>query len=136
MAITIKADTLQALADWKAGKPVRSLELGHVHRMRDLPDAAPMIDTSKRFHNDQERAHAFVFAVIEHCQKFLFVQDPHELFLKQCSIVKEEFPELTPEERTGAESLAWKALLVGWRKAIAGHAESEYIEVQRSGVAA
>jgi len=39
--------------------------------------------------------------------------------------------DLTAEELDAAESLAWKALHVGWRRAIDGHRDSMYIEVSR-----
>jgi hypothetical protein len=144
MAIKIKADTLQALDDWKAGKPVRSLELGHVHRMQEHPGFGPRIDMSQRIDRDQERAHAYCFHLIE-----LFslngVPETHEAFLEACDAYEETFEwgELPIDqknvfnaEREAAESLAWKALLLGWRKAVAGHDAGQYIEVSRGVVSA
>jgi len=66
MPAKIKADVLQALDDWKAGKPVKSIELGHTHRMKDNGGQSPTIDLSVRLSNDQERAHAYCFAIIEY----------------------------------------------------------------------
>jgi hypothetical protein len=131
MATRIKPDVLQALQDWKAGKPVKSLELGHVHRMKDVPGFSPTIDASEHIHRDQERAHAYVFHLIE-----LFslngVPVDHDAFLGACKDFQLSFSEegLTAEELDAAEGLAWKALRFGWARAIEGHKDSLYIEVQ------
>jgi hypothetical protein len=132
MAQRIKTDVLQALDDWNAGKPVRSIELGHVHRMKEHPGGAPAVDYSVRLWNDQERAHAYCFyllgkAVAEG------VPDHHEQFLLWIvsGFYRRKFPDLTDEEAVAAESLAWKALIVGWARAIDGHREAHYIEVRR-----
>jgi hypothetical protein len=134
MASKLKPDTLQALADWKAGKPVRSLELGHSFRMKEHPGLSPMIDESVRLQNDNERAHAYCFHIVEYFSDadVPFPAD-HETFSKACDILEEKFrgdnAGLTAEELVGAESLAWKAIVVGWRRAIDGHKEVEYVEV-------
>jgi hypothetical protein len=142
MATKIKADTLQALADWNAGKPVKSLELGHCHRMKESAEstAAPQIDMSKHIHRDQERAYAYLFHLIESF-KLNGIPATHEAFMEACDAYELAFEkmvegELIPEERDGAESLAWKALLVGWQRAIAGHDPSMYIEVTNPAVQA
>lgn len=141
MAQKIKADVLQALDDWNAGKPVRSIELGHVHQMKEHPSGAPFIDFSKRLSSDQERAHAYVFSIIAwYASDGVAFPLDHESFHKTCDVLEKEFREtggqlagegynLTAEELDGAESLAWKALLVGWKRAIEGHADGRYIEV-------
>jgi hypothetical protein len=139
MGQKIKADVLQALDDWNAGKPVQSIELGHVHRMKEHPGGAPFIDFSKRLPTEQERAHAYCFHLIG-LFKLNGVPESHELFLDACDEYEELFREddatLTAEELDGAESLAWKALLVGWKRAIDGHADGRYIEVTKPEVAA
>src|SRR5271167_1183272 len=117
MAQRIKSDVLQALDDWKAGKPVRSVELGHVHRMKEHPGGAPAIDFSKRLSNDQERAHAYCFAILEH---FDTGAPDHAEFQEFARELAGQWNDLTPEEAIAAESLAWKALLIGWRRAIDG----------------
>ena len=53
-----------------------------------------------------------------------------------CQSLRGEFKDLTIAEAEGAESLAWKALLVGWRKAIDGFGDADYIEVTRETVKA
>jgi hypothetical protein len=136
MVARIKADTLQALDDWKAGKAVRSLELGHVHRMQENPGFGPRIDMSQRIDRDQERAHAYCFQIVGwFASQGAPFPASHEHFEKICkALIKDKG--LTAEEMEAAESLAWKALLLGWRKAIDGHASGEYIEVSRSAVSA
>lgn len=139
MAQRIKPDVLQALQDWKAGKPVKSLELGHVQRMTHSREAhaAPTIDFSVRLHNDQERAHGYCFHLIE-----LFsingVPDSHDAFMAACDDYEQIFDwgelpvsqkDVFDSERNAAESLAWKALHIGWARAIAGHDPSDYTEV-------
>jgi hypothetical protein len=137
MAAKIKADVVKALADWKAGKPVKSIELGHVHRMQDNGGRSPTIDFSVRLSNDQERAHAYCFHLLE-----LFsingVPATHEAFMEACNEYEATYdwgevpvPDYAAfdSERDAAESLAWKALHVGWARAIAGHDPSRYIEV-------
>jgi len=129
----IKADVLQALDAWKAGKPVRSIELGHVHRMIEHPGMSPRIDLSKRIDRDQERAHAYCFQIIERISLMVQPPEDHATFLGWCDgweiDFRKENPDLTAEEADAAESLAWKALLVGWKRATDGHPEASYIEV-------
>jgi hypothetical protein len=135
----IKADVLQALDAWKSGKAVRSIELGHTHRMIEHPGMSPRIDLSKRIERDQERAHAYLFHLID-----LFsingVPADHEAFLAACDDYERTFDwgelpvtdrHVFDSERDAAESLAWKALLVGWKRATDGHGEASYIEVSR-----
>lgn len=133
----LRKDTLKALADWKAGKAVRSVELGHVHRMKENPGSSPLIDDSQHFHSDQERAHHYCFHILEFYREAEEVLPTFEQFQKDCDVLEELFRKenegLTPEEVQGAESLAWKALLVGWTRAIASDSKTEhhYIEVTR-----
>jgi hypothetical protein len=138
MAARIKADVLQALDDWKAGKPVRSVELGHAQRMVDQPGMSARIGDD-RFFQDQERAHAYCFRILEWFSKegIPFPAD-HDAFMKQCDVLERKFREqndgLTAEELDGAESLAWKALLIGWQRAIDGHKDANYITVTNPNV--
>src|SRR6266851_2970318 len=134
MTARIKPDVLQALQDWKAGKPVDTLEIGHVHRMKEVPGFSPTIDTSQHLHQDQDRAHAYVFHLIELFQ-LNGVPAEHEDFLKACDDYELTFDwgveiqvvagggwrkdvEELNSERDAAESLAWKALRFGWARAI------------------
>ena len=140
MPAKIKADVLQALDNWKAGKPVKSIALGHVHRMThseehmaSYPNSRNPVDLSKRLSNDQERAHAYCFAIIG-----LFEKDeidiPFEAFMNSCLALRQNIPDMSNEEQMSAEALAWKALHVGWARAIAGHDPSLYIEVSNPAV--
>jgi hypothetical protein len=135
MTIKIKADTLQALDDWKAGKPLRTLELGHIHRMQENPGMSATIDHSTHIGRDQLRAHEYCFKILAFFATAGGVPDPfpYEVFTEVADATAKEFPDLKMEERIGAESLAWKTLVVGWRKAIDGHKDVEYIEVKREG---
>jgi hypothetical protein len=148
----IKPDVLRVLQDWKAGKSVMSLDLGHVHRMANTeeemasyPNRRNPIDLSKRLANDNERAHAYCFALLGHAADGSifaesFLKDAafeHSGFMEMANALrKEEFTDVTPEEAAGAESLAWKALHVGWKLAIAGHDASRYVDVATKDVAA
>ena len=128
-AFSIRADVLQALDDWRAGKPVRSIELGHTQKQEEHPGASPRILQDQHHPQDQVRAHAYCFAIIDTCRDV--THGAYEDFLKVCRVIAQEFDGLTDEERDGAESLAWKALLVGWKRATAGFAEHLQIDVQR-----
>src|SRR6266478_1223855 len=101
MTARIKPDVLQALQDWKAGKPVKTLELGHVHRMKEVPGFSPTIDASQHLHQDQERAHAYVFYLIERCKLPAQPASDHETFSVWCDGWEQDFrkenPELTEE---------------------------------------
>ena len=142
MPAKIKADVLQALDDWKAGKPVKSIELGHTHRMKENGGQSPTIDLSVRLSNDQERAYGYLFHIIDFYTGNIPVPDDHGDYLTACDSLEKGFREtggqlagegyaLTAEEADAAESLAWKALHVGWRRAIDGHREAMYIEVTK-----
>lgn len=139
MAAKIKADVLQALDAWKAGKPVRSIELGHVQRMthseehlQSYPNTRPQIDLTKRVSVDQECAHAYLFKILEFYTRFP-LPETYESFINECrrfpALVIAGHEEITAVERVAAESLAWKALLLGWRRAIDGFPDAHYIEV-------
>lgn len=149
MTAKIKADVLQALDDWKAGKPVKSIELGHVHRMThseehmaSYPNTRNPINLSKRLSNDQNRAHAYCFGILSWWCVDPFIThaigkppagpDTFEDFKGVCAETMKQggFSDLTETEKEAAESLAWKALNIGWARAIAGHAPEMYIEVR------
>jgi hypothetical protein len=58
----------------------------------------------------------------------------HEEFMGVCATLNEpQFRKangkLSAEEAVAAEGLAWKVLIVGWKRAIEGHADSAYITV-------
>lgn len=130
----IRADVLKALGDWNAGRAVRSLELGHTQRQVDTPGASPRILQDRHFRQDQDRAHAYCFHILAHFALH-GAPESHEVFTHVCDQLEQEFRAgnegLTAEELDGAESLAWKALAVGWRRAIDGYKDVQYIEVTK-----
>ena len=131
---TLRKDVLKALEDWKAGKSVRGPELGHVHRMQENPGSSPLINMNEHVHCDQDRAYAYCFHIIEHYAAFGGPPSTHEEFQKDCDALEAQVRrklDLTAEELDGAESLAWKALLFGWARAIDGHKDAHYIEVAK-----
>jgi hypothetical protein len=139
--VRLRSDVVAVLADWKAGKTVRGPELGHIHRMKEHPGLSPLIDDSVRIHRDQDRAYAYCFAILQHWQGLLESQrgdllPTWEQFSASCdNDVEPAFREgesgLNAEELDGAESLAWKAILMGWKKAVDGFPDAHYIEVSR-----
>ena len=131
MPIKIKADTLEALANWKAGKPLRVIELGHIHRMKEHPGMSAQIDTSEHVYRDQARAYLYCFALIERFSQEPMWNVPFHDFQVICKEVAASVPEMTQEESEAAEGLAWKALIVGWKKALEGHSDATYIELKR-----
>ena len=132
---TLRKDVLHVLDDWNAGKPVRSLELGHVHRMKENPGSSPLIDISQHFHQDQDRAYAYCFHILEFYKAHGTAPKTWDEFAAECDaleiVFREENAGLTDEELHGAESLAWKAMLFGWARAIDGHKDANYIEVTK-----
>lgn len=133
------------LADWKAGKTLRGVvELGHTQKMVSWgPNEAQRIDDSARHVNRQELAYAWVFAILDGLlgmdhQGYVTFSDFVALRneLEETVLPKLADPPLSKEEREGAESLAWKAWLLGWKQAIAGHGEHKYIDVARPEVTA
>lgn len=138
MPLRIKPDVLAALADWKAGKPVKCLELGHVERMVERPPFGFVIDPSVRLYNDQRRALAYAFDIIAFFEQRGGLPDTHEEFAALCAQCEatfrtrddHDYENLSAEEKDGAESLAWKALRFGWARAIAGHSDTRYVETQ------
>lgn len=145
--IAIHKQLQDKIAEWKSGKSVSIPQLGHQHReMQWEPGNADSkrIDNSKVFHNRQDAALEWCFFLIE---EFLnrgygprlfgenadFAYSDFALFADEMeeTRMKEIVGQLSPEELTGAESLAWKALLVGWDRATYGHPESHCVQVTR-----
>lgn len=147
MTISIHKDLQKKISDWKAGKSVRVPQLGHQHREVQWepgnPDAK-RIDDSRIFHNRQDAALEWCFFLIEQFlsrnlgprlfgERSDFTYSDFALFADQLEDTRMEeiVGKLTPEELTGAESLAWKALVVGWDRAVQGHPEAHYVEATR-----
>lgn len=125
------------LAAWQRGEAIRSIELGHTQRMKTVMNGdsrgTEKIDFGKPLlQNRQALTHEWAFHIIGYCAEN-GVPESHEEFSKMCDFLKGEMGagELSPEERIGAESLAWKALTVGWNRAIEGLPETRTIMVKR-----
>ena len=131
MAGKLKPDVLAALADWKAGKAVKCVELGHAHRMIERPPFGFTIDENNHLQNDQERALGYCFQIVEFFNEHGLPEgeEAHARFLAICDSLHGMDADLTREEKDGAQSLAWKALRVGWGRALAGHSDAHYVEV-------
>jgi hypothetical protein len=127
----IHEDLLQTLKLWRAGKEIRTLELGHTQRIEKRADETERIDVGHVHRNDQVRIHQWAFHIVEHCVKNS-LPEAFEEFEVLCDFLeKNDMPglvekkelsgALSKEEIDGAESLAWKAMLLGWDRAISGH---------------
>lgn len=131
----VRKDVLKAIDDWNGGKTVRGVELGHVHRMKENPGMSPLIDMSEHVHTDQDRAYGYCFHILEFYKDLGTAPKTWDEFELECNslevIFRDQNAGLTEEEMHGAESLAWKALLFGWARAIDGHKDAQYIEVTK-----
>lgn len=128
----IHGDLAAVLADWNAGKPIRSIYLGHTQRHAEHEEGrAPRINVDTLpFRNRQQVAHAWAFKLIEHFAEAL--PESFEEFSTVCDELELGAEvKLTREELDGAESLAWKALMLGWAIAIDGMPATRYVNVSR-----
>lgn len=145
--IAIHKHLQEKISEWKSGKSVCIPRLGHQHREIQWEPGnadAKRIDDSKMFNNRQDAALEWCFFLIE---EFLNRDYGARLFGEKSDLAYSDFAlfademeetrmseivgKLSPEELTGAESLAWKALLVGWDRAVYGHPESHCVQVTR-----
>ena len=144
MLRAIHPDTAAALAAWDKGEPVRSIYLGHTQRSFVVEQGGHDAGTERIDHNSlpvhcrQDLAHAWCFAIIKH---FLDVGLPHDheefqTIVDELANSEDSESELTVAERDGAESLAWKALVIGWEAAIEGMPSTRYVNVRRSSIEA
>jgi hypothetical protein len=132
-----KLELEKLLADWKAGKEIRSVQLGPAQTVL----------------HRQEEIHGWAFHLIAHCltneQKYWVSKEPaemkalHEHFVKLCDwLESDELPEILPklipplqqDELDGAESLAWVALTRGWSAALLGYPDTRLITVRNTKV--
>lgn len=150
--IAIHKHLQDKISEWKSGKGVCIPRLGHQHREMQWEPGNPnsrRIDDSKIFHNRQEAALEWCFFLIE---EFLNRDYGPRLYGENADVAYSDFAlfademeetrmqeimggKLSPEELTGAESLAWKALLVGWDRAVSGHPELNCVQVTREVIA-
>lgn len=109
----------QVLADWTHGQPVRSIALGHPVRVNEKTK------TEERHTFRQTKVHDYCFRLLNECVIFGEPM-PWELF-SQLDLAPSD---LSLEERQAAESLAWKAQLHGWNRALSGF-EGQHITLTR-----
>jgi hypothetical protein len=110
------------LQDWRDGKPIRSIALGHSLRLNK--------DGQHERHVFRQKAvHDLAFHLIE-----IGLDPRHKALLDDFAAFRETWvrgPDLSQQEEEAAFSLAWVALHRGWTRAIANHAEHEYISIKR-----
>jgi hypothetical protein len=115
-------DELEAvLDDWRNGRRIRTIALGHPVRLN---------------RQGQEERHKFrQLATYEYCFQLieLGLAAPLESHAEFCAMAAGNTiaSELTTEEREAAESLAWKALVRGWTRATSGFEEEREITIMR-----
>ena len=112
----VKGELTEVLTEWRAGKPVQSIMLGHPHEGSVFR---------------QTLTHAFVFALIESELGNWPVTNFHLFDVK--AEEKAQAIGLTQEERGAGTSLAWSALRRGWKRAISGFPDTHTITVKQSG---
>jgi hypothetical protein len=125
-------DELRAvLADWNAGKPIRTIVLGHRVRVEGVNDYGLPREVGSPFR--QRKALHYTLSLIESGLRLgmPFTWDQFfELCLEERS--KGVKIDLTREEMEAADSLAWKALLRGWNRAITGFPDVQYVSISKS----
>lgn len=129
----IQDELAVVLADWKAGKPVRSIALGHSTRVAPAEGNEPAREVAMVFR--QKRAFGYVCALLDAGLTFMKTErkmerpDFENLIRGWSRGEYQGFSDLSISEREAAESLAWKALLRGWSFALAGFDGQRYISV-------
>ncbi len=138
----IEDELRQVLADWNAGKPVRSIALGHTTRVDGVNAHGLPAEMRNAFR--QRKALAYVFQLIEAGlqlgmpftwdQFFALCLDERDKAKPKHDLQPVDY--LSREEIEAAESLAWKALLRGWNRALAGFPDAHYISIGKEKAAA
>jgi hypothetical protein len=119
----------KVLAAWDAGNSIRSIPLGHSTVVDGLDQSGMPREVRQVFR--QRKAHAYAFQLIA---AGLRLRPPflHSDFWQiVLDVGTRATTELSVQECDAAESLAWKALLRGWKIATAGFPESSYILISR-----
>jgi hypothetical protein len=131
----IEDELRQVLADWNAGKPVRSIALGHTTRVDGVNAHGLPAEMRNAFR--QRKALAYVFQLIEAGLQ-LGMPFTWDQFFALCLDERDKGvkADLTQQEIEAAESLAWKALLRGWNRALAGFPDAHYISIGKEKAAA
>jgi hypothetical protein len=122
----VERELWAVLAAWKAGQPVRSIVLGHSVVLDPAYDNEPAREFRRPFR--QVNALAYALDLVER-----YLQQKPD---SRCLIDRNDFEflcqqiplqELSRGEREAGESLAWKALLCGWERALAGFEGHHYL---------
>jgi len=115
----IKDELAATLKDWRAGQRIAAIPLGHPVRLNRS-------GAEERHTVRQLQTYAYCFDLIE-----AGIEDPPDSWGSFCALASGISPaELSNEEKQAAESLAWKALLRGWRRATAGFPEDREIAIR------
>lgn len=116
----IHDELMQVIGDWANGRPLRTVALGHPVR-RD-----PKTGEEQRHTFRQRR-------VQDYCMNLIIVGVEHlPIDFPEFQLMTDMAPkDLSAEERAAAESLAWKALLRGWKNALTGFSDHQYISLTR-----
>lgn len=138
----IEDELRQVLADWNAGKPVRSVALGHRVRVEGVNAHGLPGEVRNEFR--QRKALAYVFQLIEAGLKlkmpftwdqfFALCVDERDKAKPKRDLQPVDY--LSRQEIEAAESLAWKALLRGWNHAITGFPDVQYVSIAKEKPAA
>jgi hypothetical protein len=126
-------DELRAvLASWNAGNEVASIPLGHSTHVDGVDQSGNPREVHHVFRQRKALGYAFqlIASGLVAGLPMLFDQ-----FYLLCLEERENTgikTVLSRYEIEAAESLAWKALLRGWKRAIAGFPESSYISVAKA----
>jgi|HubBroStandDraft_6_1064221.scaffolds.fasta_scaffold04109_5 hypothetical protein len=111
----IKDELATTVQEWRDGQRIRAIPLGHPVRY--------ILENGQRKEEPhtvrQLQTYAYCFELID-----AGIAEPPENYGAFCAMASGLSPaELSNEEKEAAESLAWKALTRGWRRALSGFAE-------------
>lgn len=118
----IQGELQRVIKDWLAGKPVHTIAIGHPVRFNERTKS----EEPHVFR--QKRAHDYCFQLLEEC-----LNQGQPVSWELFSVIAGSLApgDLSIEEHQAAASLAWKALSRGWRNAIHGYPEHQYIDLVR-----
>jgi hypothetical protein len=132
----IEDELRKVLADWNAGKEIRSIALGHSTRVEGVDAHGSPLHVRNVFR--QRKALAYVFQLIEAGLK-LGMPFTWDLFFSLCLEERDTArlhglqpaDYLSRQETEAAESFAWAALVRGWNRALTGFSDSQYVTIAK-----
>ncbi|HKM99456.1 MAG TPA: hypothetical protein VJX23_02985 [Candidatus Binataceae bacterium] len=120
----IQDELRQVLENWKGPGGIHTVRIGHPVRVRKGKE--------ERHTVRQAEVYEYCFQLIEHA--LAFDPDAPLEFDGFCLLAGNLAPAtLSAEEREAAESLAWKALVCGWQRALANFPDEGAINITRKG---